>query len=47
MKDFLDKYSDICENDELLDYKIVIGFKEFLDTEQNYLAEHIRKLSVS
>jgi len=47
MKDFLDKYSDICENEELLDYKIVVGLKDCLETEQNYLAEHIKKLSIS
>jgi hypothetical protein len=45
MKELLDKYTDICENDELLDNKIIIEFKEFLDAEQNYLAEQIKKLS--
>jgi len=47
IKDFLDKFSDICENEELLDHKTLVSLKEFLETEQNYLAEHIKKLSVS
>jgi len=47
IKDFLDKFSDICENEELLDHQTLVSLKEFLETEQNYLAEHIRKLSFS
>jgi hypothetical protein len=45
IKEFLDKYTDICETNGLLDLKELSNLREFLSQEQVYLSEHIRKMA--
>lgn len=47
IKDFLFKYTDICESPDLLELGTIIKLRDFLYSEKAILTEHVRKLVMS